>query len=436
MMQTQPQGSGSSALKMALLGLLGIVVGGLIFVAGLGVGVATSGGFNIAGPASVQPLSAPGADTEQGRVSGVDTALMNDVLRRLRSQWYGEMPDSDKLTDGAIRGMVAALGDPFTAYVEPRYAKILEDDASSSFEGIGATLRQVTGGGVQIVRTFDGAPAQKGGVLPGDMIEAVDGTPVTGLSTYEVAALVRGPKGTTVTLTLRRADVPKPFDISLVRDRINIPLVTGKMVGDGRIAYVSLFDFSAQASAQLTAQLRELLKQNPKGLILDLRDNPGGLLSQALEVGDIFLKDGVFIIQRDNKGNEERRSTTNRGIAQDIPMVVLVNGASASAAEVLAGAIQDYNRARIIGEQTFGKGSVQLPQSLPNGGQLRITIQRWYTPKNRAIHQVGIKPDYVVPMSNEDALKGRDPQLDAAVEYLLSGKEPAPPPVPTVSPRP
>ncbi|MCS7062333.1 MAG: S41 family peptidase, partial [Anaerolineae bacterium] len=129
-------------------------------------------------------------------------------------------------------------------------------------------------------------------------------------------------------------------------------------------------------------------------------------------------------------------STTNRGIAQDLPMVVLVNGASASAAEVLAGAIQDYERAKIIGEQTFGKGSVQSPQTLPNGGQLRITIQRWYTPKDRAIHEVGIKPDYAVPMSVEDEAKGRDPQLDAAVEYLLSGKEPAPTPFPTVPPRP
>ncbi|MCS7059678.1 MAG: S41 family peptidase [Anaerolineae bacterium] len=435
-MHTHERTSISSILKTALLGLLGLTVGVLIFVAGLGLGVAISGGFEQNGTSIVEPLAPPAADTEQNRPSGVDTALMNDVLRRLRSQWYGDMPSSDKLTDGALRGMVASLGDPFTAYIEPRYAKILEEDASGTFEGIGATLRQISGGGVQIVRTFEGAPAQKGGVLPGDMIEAVNGTPVNGLSTYEVAALVRGPKGTTVTLTLRRADIPKPFDITVVRDRINIPLVTGKMVGNGQIAYVSLFDFSAQASAQLTNQLRELLKQNPKGLILDLRDNPGGLLSQALEVGDLFLKDGVFIIQRDSKGNEERKSTTNRGIAQDIPMVVLVNGASASAAEVLAGAIQDYERAKVIGEQTFGKGSVQLPQTLSNGGQLRITIQRWYTPKNRAIHEVGIKPDYAVPMSVEDEAKGRDPQLDAAVDYLLLGKEPAPTPFPTVSPRP
>ena len=435
-MQTQQQESGSGTLKLVFLGMLGVAVAGLIFVAGLGVGVTASGGFASLGASPLAPLAAPAVDADQSKTTGVDTALMNDVLRRLRGQWYGDIPDSAKLTDGAIRGMVAALGDPFTAYVEPRYAKILEDDASSTFEGIGATLRQVTGGGVQIVRTFDGAPAQKGGILPGDLIEAVDGTTVSGLSTYEVAALVRGTKGTTVTLTLRRADRPKAFDLSLVRDRINIPLVSSKMLGDGKVAYISLFDFSAQASAQLNTQLKDLLKQNPQGLILDLRDNPGGLLTQAVEVGDVFLKDGVFIIQRDNKGNEERKNTTNRGIAQDIPMVVLVNGASASAAEVLAGAIQDYGRAKLIGEQTFGKGSVQLPQSLSNGGQLRITIQRWYTPKNRGIHETGIKPDFIVPLTAEDSLKGQDPQLDSAVNYLLSGKEPAPTPFPTVAPKP
>lgn len=429
--------SNGGAARMIFLGVLGVIMAGLIFAAGLSVGVTATSTFGIAGISPVAPVARTTSTTASGdNAAGIDTALVNDVLSRLRSEWYGDLPSSDKLTDGALRGMVSALGDPFTAYIEPSYARILMDDASSSFEGIGATLRQLSAGGVQIVRTFEGSPAQKAGVLPGDIIEAVDGTPTTGLSTYEVAALVRGPKGTQVTLSLRRADKPKPFDITIVRDRINIPLVQARMVGDGQIAYVSLFDFSAQASQQLTAQLKELLRQNPKGLILDLRDNPGGLLTQAVEVGDQFLKAGVFIIQRDIKGQEETRSTTDKGAAQDIPLVVLVNGGSASAAEVLAGAIQDYGRARLIGEQTFGKGSVQLPETLSNGGQLRITIQHWYTPKDRGIHNVGIKPDFIVGLTPEDAKAGRDPQLDAAVQYLLTGKEPEPTPFPTVAPTP
>jgi len=424
---------GTGALKMVFLGLLGVFVAALLFVSGLSVGVAASGGLQLAGASPFAPSNqaAVGGDS-----NGINMSLVNDVLRRLRGQWYGDVPAGDKLTDGAVRGLVSSLGDPYTAYIEPRYAKILMDDASSSFEGIGATLRQIPSGGVQIVRTFEGSPAQKAGVLPGDIIEAVDGTSVNGLSTYEVAALVRGTKGTPVTLKLRRADKPKPFDLEITRDRINIPLVQAKMVGDGKIAYASLFDFSAQAGEQLKEKLAELLKQNPEGLILDLRDNPGGLLTQAVDIGDMFLKDGVFIIQRDAKGGEERKSTTDKGIAQDIPLVVLVNSGSASASEVLAGAIQDYGRAKLVGEQTFGKGSVQSPQTLSNGGQLRVTIQHWYTPKERGIDKTGIKPDFIVPLTPEDATAGRDPQLDAAVEYLLSGKEPEPTPFPTVPAKP
>jgi carboxyl-terminal processing protease len=429
----EPTSSGPGALRLLFMGMLGVFVAALIFAAGLSVGVAAAGSFSFAGASSFFPASQP-ADTAGRAADSVDVSLMNDVLRRLRMQWYGDVPAGDKLTDGAVRGMVASLGDPYTAYIEPAYAKILTDGINSSFEGIGATMRQLPSGGIQIVSTFEGAPAQKTGVLAGDIIEAVDGKNVTGLSTYEVAALVRGPKGTTVTLTLRRSDSPKAFDLKIVRDRIDIPLVTGKMVGDGQIAYASLYDFSAQAGPQLSAQLAELLKQNPKGLILDLRDNGGGLLSQAVEVGDLFLKDGVFIIQRDSQGNEERKSTTDRGLAQDIPLVVLVNGGSASAAEVLAGAIQDYGRGKLFGEQTFGKGSVQSPQTLSNGGQLRVTIQHWYTPKDRGIDKTGIRPDFVVGLEPEDTQAGRDPQLDAAVAYLLTGKQPAPTPFPTVTP--
>jgi carboxyl-terminal processing protease len=431
----QSEHSNGNAIRNILFGLLGFMVAALIFIVGLSVGVAMAGNFGGASAFTIDtpPVSAGSTITNAGNI---DTALMSDVLKRLKSQWYGEMPSDDKLTDGALRGMVAALGDPYTAYIEPQYAKILEQDVTSKFEGIGATLKQTTGGAIQIVRTFEGSPAEKGGVLAGDVIDAVDGTKVTGLSTYEVAALVRGPKGTRVTLSLRRADRPKTFDLTLTRAEINIPLVTSKMVGDGQIAYVSLFDFSQQASSQLNSKLGELMKQNPKGVILDLRDNPGGLLSQAIDVGSIFLKPGLFIIERDNNGNEKRDNTSGQGIARDVPLVVLVNGGSASASEIVAGAIQDYGRAKLIGETTFGKGSVQLPQSLPNGGQLRVTIQHWYTPNGRGIHGTGITPDFTVVRTAADDQANQDPQLDAAVNYLLTGEEPAPTALPTVAPTP
>jgi carboxyl-terminal processing protease len=427
-METASQDKNNNLLKNIVLTMVGIFTAVLIFIVGLTVGVTAAKGFSFADSSPLLPDMSSSASlapsTTVTNSGSLNVALMNDVLQRLRSQWYGTMPSNDQLTDGALRGMVSSLGDPFTAYVEPKYAQILSQDMSGKFEGIGATLKQITGGAIQIVSTFENSPARKGGVKAGDIIDAVNGTKVTGLSTTEVVAMVRGTRGTTVTLSLLRADSPKPFNIVLTRETINIPLVTSKMVGDGQIGYVSLYDFSQEASGQLNTQIRNLLAQHPKAIILDLRDNPGGLLNQAIDVGSIFLKPGVFVVERDNKGNERRDNTTAGGIATDIPMVVLVNGGSASAAEIVAGALQDYGRAKLIGETTFGKGSVQLPEMLPNGGQLRITIQHWYTPKGRGIHGTGITPDYTVARTQDDILAGRDPQLDAAVNYLLTGKAP------------
>lgn len=430
----------SSPVKNIALGMLGMFIGALIFILGMTAGVVLSrpGGLLFTGASPFPPnvaVSVGESDAAAGQ-EGLNYVLINDVISRLRTQWYGEMPSSTQLTDGAIKGLVNALGDEFTQYVEPRFAKLMNEDITGAFEGIGATLKQTPSGSIQIVRTFPGMPADRGGVLPGDIIEAVDGVSTQGLNSTEVAAIVRGPRGTAVTLTLRRANRARPFEVTLVRERIEIPLVSSRMVGDGSIGYISLFDFSQPASKQLEKHLKEILEKQPKALIFDLRDNPGGLLSQAQEVGDIFLKKGVFVIERDYRGNKKVTSTTDRGIAQDIPMVVLVNGGSASAAEIVAGAMQDAGRATLIGEKTFGKGSVQSPQTLSNGGQLRITIERWYTPNDRAIHGVGITPDYIVSNSPEDVRDGKDPQLEAAIEFLTSGKTPAPTPIPTVAPTP
>jgi carboxyl-terminal processing protease len=310
----------------------------------------------------------------------------------------------------------------------------MEQDISGKFEGIGASLRSTKSGAVQIVRVFKGSPAEKAGVRADDIIEAVDGRLVTGMGTTEVAAIVRGPKGTDVRLTLRRADRPRSFDIVVTRDEIVIPLVTSKVVGkNSDIAYVSLFDFSATAGGQLEEEIQALLDRKPRALVLDLRDNPGGLLSQAAAVGDIFLKKGAFVIERDFKGAKKTTETTDRGIAQDVPLYVLVNGGSASAAEIVAGAIQDTGRGKLFGVTTFGKGSVQSPQTLSNGGQLRITIERWYTPNDRAIHGVGITPDLIVDDVPDDAASA-DEQLDAVVNFLDTGKLPTSIATPTATP--
>jgi carboxyl-terminal processing protease len=407
--------------------MLGLFVGALLFVLGLSSGVMLTrpgGPLEHVGAALIRPADSEASTTSDATAATgrIDQALIDDVLRRLRTQWYGEMPSNATLTDGAVRGMVNSLGDQFTQYVEPKLAKIMEQDISGKFEGIGASLRSTKSGAVQIVRVFKNSPAEKAGVLADDIIESVDGRLVTGMGTTEVAALIRGQKGTAVRLTLRRADQPRAFDITITRDEITIPLVTSKVLGaNNDIAYISLFDFSAPAGEQLGQELQALIDKKPKAIIFDLRDNPGGLLSQAASVGDIFLKKGAFVIERDFKGAKKTTETTDRGIAQDIPLIVLVNGGSASAAEIVAGAIQDTGRGKLFGETTFGKGSVQSPQSLSNGGQLRITIERWFTPNDRAIHGIGIAPDYTVTDVPGDA----DEQLDAAVQFLDTGKTPS-----------
>lgn len=339
----------------------------------------------------------------------------------VKEEYYGELPPTDKLVDGAIRGMVQVLGDKFTSYISPEIARVINEDATGSFEGIGAMVRMNENNQLEISRPFPGQPADKAGVRAGDIVLAVDGTSIAGYGLYEAIALIRGPAGSKVTLTIERAGEDKPFDVTITRARIEIPIIESKMLPDN-IAYVKLDEFSAPATERLQAALKDLLAQKPKGLILDLRDNPGGFLQQAIEVSDQFLASGIIVIERMGEGEEKTFRATSRGIAQDIPMVVLVNGGSASASEIVAGALQDLGRAKLIGEQTFGKGSVQTSRTLSNNGEMRVTIARWFTPNDRAIHGEGLKPDIEVELTADDAKAGRDPQLDRAVEYLLTGK--------------
>jgi carboxyl-terminal processing protease len=339
----------------------------------------------------------------------------------LKEEYYGDLPQPDVMARAALRGVLATLDDKNTALIDPEMSRMLNEDASGSFEGIGAMLRVNTDNVVEIARLFPGQPAEKAGLKEGDMILAVNGRSIVGFSTYEAAALIRGPAGTTVKLSIGRKGEAQPIEISVTRAKIVIPLVQSKML-DGDIAYVSLYDFSSQATDQLNASLQELLDKNPKGLILDLRDNPGGYLQQAIQVSDLFLDSGVVVTEKDKNGNGQTFRSGPQGVAQDIPLVVLVNGGSASASEIVAGALQDRNRAKLIGEKTYGKGSVQLPNTLSDGSELRITIAHWFTPNGRQIQDTGLTPDIVVPLTQDDTNAGRDPQLDRAVQFLVNGK--------------
>ncbi len=341
-----------------------------------------------------------------------------EAWRLLKDEYYGDLPEPQKMARAAIRGVLETLDDKNTGLIEPDISKILNQDSSGEFEGIGATVRINKDNDLEIVRPFAGQPAEKAGVKVDDVVIAVDGKSIAGFSVYEAIGVIRGPAGTTVKLTIVRAGEAKPLEINVTRAKITIPIVQSKML-DGDIAYVGLFDFSSPASNQLESDLKTLLAKKPKGLILDLRDNPGGYLQQAIEVSDLFLDAGVVASEKDKNGNGQTFRSGPNGIAQDIPLVVLVNGGSASASEIVAGALQDRGRAKLIGETTFGKGSVQLPHELSDGSELRVTIAHWFTPDSRQIHGMGLTPDIIVPLTEDDVKANRDSQLDRAVQFLL-----------------
>lgn len=335
----------------------------------------------------------------------------------LKREFYGEVPDAQEMTYSAIQGVVDSLGDKYTAFLEPEIAAIVREDMSGSFEGIGAVVNMNDDGQLEIVRTFKNRPADRAGLEPGDIVLAVDDTPIKEMSIFEAVALIRGPAGTVVRLTISREGLPEPFVVEIIRERIEMLVVESRMLSDD-IAYLKLTSFTSQATSQLKAELRILMAERPKGLIFDLRDNPGGFLNEAVEIASQFVDEGLILVERLKDGQEREYPAHRGGLATDIPMVVLVNGGTASASEIVAGAIQDAGRGILIGEQTLGKGSVQLSYYLSDGSELRVTSAHWFTPKGRAIHEEGLTPDIQVEVAKEDLEMDRDPQLERAIEYL------------------
>ena len=251
-------------------------------------------------------------------------------------------------------------------------------------------------------------------------------------------SLIRGPQGTKVTLNIRRGDA-EPFDVTIVRARIEIPVVDNKTLADGQIAYIALSEFSSVAPDRMADALRDALAQKPSGLILDLRGNPGGFLDAAIRIGSYFVPEGKvpgdnIVIERLKDGTQRDYQRQGRYMLGNTPLVVLVDGGSASASEIVAGAIQDAGTGILLGEKTYGKGSVQLVNTLSDGSQLRITVAHWFTPKDRAIHGTGLAPDVVVPLTSEDISAQQDPQLDRAVKFLLGDQTLPATPAPSATP--
>jgi len=336
-------------------------------------------------------------------------------------QRYVDQPlDNTALMRGAIRGMMAALGDAHSAYLDPQEYQEAEASFTGEYEGIGAFV-DTTKDYLTVVSPIAGTPADKAGLKAGDQIIAVDGEDVTGVSPEVVRTTkVLGPAGTTVHLTILRPGVEKPLEFDIVRAKITIPTVESKML-DGNIAYIQLSIFGDNAATELHGALADLMAQHPTGLILDLRNNPGGVVPICVQIASEFISDGVIMYEQQSDGTRTATKALSGGLATQIPLVVLVNEGSASASEILAGAIQDHGRGKLVGVTTYGKGSEQnwIPLSNDQGAVL-VTFARWLTPNGRTIDKGGLTPDVVVKLTDADITAGLDPQMDAAVQLLLN----------------
>jgi carboxyl-terminal processing protease len=377
-------------------------------------------------PPTLEPEGLGVLDPPPGSPLGsVDFDTLYEVWEIIGQQYDGELPPPEEMIQAIVSGSLETLNDDYTRYVPADVAERMREDQDGAVEGIGAFVIENDEGLFEIVRPIDGQPADLAGVKAGDVLIEVDGQSVLDLSFDEVILIVRGPQGTTVNLKFLREGEAEPVEFTIVRTRFEVPVVTSEvlpaeMTGGESIGYIHLTEFTTNAEQRLYGAIDGLLAQGVTGLILDLRDNPGGFLDQSVAVADAFLPEGVVLYERNIRGLDETFTSISGDAAESIPLVVLVNAGSASASEIVAGALQDRGRAVLVGETTFGKGSVQQIHPLSDGSELRVTIARWYTPNDSTIDGVGITPDIAVE-SPEDLGGPEDGQLMRAIEWLRTG---------------
>ncbi len=369
-----------------------------------------------------------GQDQEQTAIAqddGTDQAMEPFwETWELLHQFYVDPLDDEALVHGAIDGMLASLEDPHMSYIPPDDYEIILTNLNAEFEGIGATVRQdEETGALVIVRPLPDSPALEAGILAGDQIVTVDGEDITELDQDVIISMVRGPAGTDVILGVRRAEAEDLLEITVTRGTIVLPTVEYEIL-DGNIGYLQLYQFSPDTNTQVTEALIDMDANNLEGLIVDLRGNSGGYLNVALDIISEFIEEGPILIERGAGDDETVYEAFGHAHAADVPLVVLVDQGSASASELMAGALQDRGRATIIGMPTFGKGSVQTWRRLSNDGGVRITISRWFTPAGYSVEPDGIQPDEIVEFSvleeGEVYSQEIDTQLQAAIDELVS----------------
>ena len=346
-------------------------------------------------------------------------SLFWDAIQLVKEKYYNPSAINDnQMLYGAINGALSSLGDPYSVFFSPSDSTKFDQDLSGSFGGIGAEIGTNKNNQLVVISPLKGTPAEAAGLRAGDQILQVNGTSTTNMSPDEAVKIIRGDVGTKVNLLIMREGWQQSKTFTITRALINVPTLDWKML-PGNIADIQLYNFDANAGTEFYNAALQALLQNAHGMILDLRDNPGGFLDVAQNIAGWFLKRGSPVVIERFRGSQEQTLYANGNAAlSQMPVVLLVNGGSASAAEILSGALRDNRGIKLVGVQTFGKGSVQEIENLPDGASMKVSIAEWLTPNGTAINKIGLRPDYIVPLTDQDIQNKQDPQLQKAIEVL------------------
>lgn len=399
-------------VKKIILIFFGLIFIGAVFVIGFFWGQIKAEPkiiFGIQGPELGQPI-------------GVDFSLFWQAWSVIESKFVNkEKIDPQKMIYGAVSGMIKSLGDPYTVFFPPQESKKFFEDVQGSFEGVGMEI-DIKKGQLTVVSPLEESPAQKAGLRSGDKILKINGTSTDDLTIDEAVKFIRGPKGTEVTLTVFRGDWENPKEIKITRGVIQVPSLKleFKDINGEKIAYLKLYQFSEKASGDFRKAAINILNSQAKKIVLDLRNDPGGYLEVAQDIAGWFLEKGETVTVEDFGGKKDQNfyRAEGTGALRGYPMVVLINEGSASASEILAGALRDDRGIILIGQKSFGKGSVQELETLREGSSLKVTVAKWLTPKGGFITDIGLEPDIKVEITEEDLKAGKDPQLDKAIEII------------------
>ncbi len=367
---------------------------------------------------------------EIDKVSLLNTATTVDTEADFAPFWKAwntineKSPNRDKVSDqdrvyGAISGLVGSLNDPYSVFFSPDEAKAFQDEIAGNFTGVGMEVGEKNKI-LTVIAPLKNTPAEKAGIQSGDQILKIDKTITSGLSVDKAVKLIRGEAGTSVTLTIFREGFKEPKEFKIIRAVINIPTLDSELRPDG-VFVIKLYSFSANSADLFRDAIKTFVNSGSNKLILDLRGNPGGYLDAAVDISSWFLPGGKVVVTEDYGGSEKPKVFRSRGynlFNDDLKFIILINGGSASASEIVAGAMQDQGKAKLVGEQSFGKGSVQEVIDITKDTLLKITVAKWLTPKGHLIHEIGLTPDYKVPMTRKDVENKQDPQMDKALELL------------------